>query len=269
MDKADEELRGDVIIELDADDADVEGHAGRVQFSARDDEERLKALLAERDRIRVRLDPRDDDESDAEGHAATAAAVVLYVLDDEDDTEGHAISIHFPTAKDARAFRNRLIVTGALVGSVALAGVATGIAQAPAPGATTTAPAAQAQDATDGWQHSGIAGSATANANAQTDGWQHSGVAGSATANEAAAREQANQAYAERLQGQADLQAANAQTDGWQHSGVAGSATANEADLAKANAETDGWIHSGTAGTGDAGEASDEAGPSKGGLTPR
>jgi hypothetical protein len=178
MEQDDRDYRSEVTLELETDDPDTEGHAGRIQFSSPDDEERIKVLLAKQERVRVRLDPVEDD-SDTEGHAATAAAVTLRILDDEDDTDGHAISIHFPTARDARAFRNRLILTGALVGSVTLAGVGIGLSQTPTVDTGVAAPAgAQAQGATDGWQHSGIAGAASGAAGEVTDGWQHSGATG-------------------------------------------------------------------------------------------
>jgi hypothetical protein len=61
------------------------------------------------------------DDSDTEGHSALRSATVRVLAEDDDDTEGHAISIHFPSAAEADAFRKRLMVTGVLVGTVALA----------------------------------------------------------------------------------------------------------------------------------------------------
>jgi hypothetical protein len=71
-------------------------------------------------RLRVRAD-----DSDTEGHALQATEVRV-LIDEGDDTEGHAISLHFPTVDEADAFRRRLLLTGVLVGTVAL-GAAGGI----------------------------------------------------------------------------------------------------------------------------------------------
>jgi len=65
--------------------------------------------------IQVRQDDRD-----TEGHSALRSATVRVLAEDDDDTEGHAISIHFPSAAEADAFRKRLMLTGVLVGTVAL-----------------------------------------------------------------------------------------------------------------------------------------------------
>lgn len=66
------------------------------------------------------------DEGDTEGHGLRGGPVVRVSLGDEDDTEGHAIAIHFPSLAEADAFRRRLLVSGVLVGTVAL-GAAGGI----------------------------------------------------------------------------------------------------------------------------------------------
>ena len=66
------------------------------------------------------------DEDDTEGHGLRGGPVVRVTLGDEDDTEGHSIAIHFPSRAEADAFRRRLLVTGVLVGTVAL-GAAGGV----------------------------------------------------------------------------------------------------------------------------------------------
>jgi hypothetical protein len=71
----------------------------------------------------MRLRFRADD-NDTEGHGQSTTVSVL--VGDEDDTEGHAIALHFPTIDQADAFRRRLLLTGVLVGTVAL-GAASGV----------------------------------------------------------------------------------------------------------------------------------------------
>lgn len=67
-------------------------------------------------RVVLRL---DEDDLDAEGHIA-GTTIRLQAYEDEDDTEGHAIAAHFPTREDADAFRRRLVLTGALTGTLVL-----------------------------------------------------------------------------------------------------------------------------------------------------
>ncbi len=91
------------------------GTDGRATVEPRDGawiEEKLRGEPT----ARLRLRP---DDSDTEGHGF-AATQIRVLVDDEDDTEGHAISIHFPSAAAAAAFRKRLLVTGVLVGTVAV-----------------------------------------------------------------------------------------------------------------------------------------------------
>jgi hypothetical protein len=83
------------------------------------DEEWLdEALRRKPGSARVRIRPSDED--DAEGHGAATRRTVTVLVETDDDTEGHAISLHFPSAQEAEAFRKRLLVTGVLVGAVAL-----------------------------------------------------------------------------------------------------------------------------------------------------
>jgi hypothetical protein len=108
---------GESTIDLTLGDADTAGH-GRVEFLDPGAEQRFKDLLAEKGgSVSVEVVESDQDTS---GHAAAddTAAVVTLRIPGDDDTEGHAIAVHFPTARDARAFRNRLIVTGVIAGSV-------------------------------------------------------------------------------------------------------------------------------------------------------
>ncbi|HSK92436.1 MAG TPA: hypothetical protein VLA76_00090 [Candidatus Angelobacter sp.] len=67
-------------------------------------------------RVLVRL---TEDDADLEGHIASST-LRLRAFEDEDDTEGHAIAVHFPTREDADAFRRRLVLTGALTGTLVL-----------------------------------------------------------------------------------------------------------------------------------------------------
>ena len=106
------------VIELED---DTEGHAGRGIVET-DDAQWLEQKLGDSGTKRLRVLP--DDRDDTEGHASDI--LVRAMLEDEDDTEGHAIAIHFPSRAEADAFRRRLLVTGVLVGTVAL-GAAGGV----------------------------------------------------------------------------------------------------------------------------------------------
>ena len=104
---------------------DTEGHSGaglKIVESGDADwlEDRLRRDSG-KSRFRITL----GDEGDTEGHGGAGTLVRLNLADD-DDTEGHAIAINFPSRADADAFRRRLLVTGVLVGTVAL-GAAGGI----------------------------------------------------------------------------------------------------------------------------------------------
>lgn len=163
---------------------DLDGSVYPIQFVDPADAERLSGSLAEGQQVRIQVVA--DDDTDVEGHALSkSAAAQLTLLGGDDDTEGHAISVHFPTAGDAREFRNRLLVTGAIVGSVTLAGLGAGVALTQAPGIGTAAPGSgtSGQEVSDSWSRMGVPGSAAAaNAAADelTDSWQNMGVTGSA-----------------------------------------------------------------------------------------
>jgi len=63
-------------------------------------------------RVTVQLD-----EGDTAGHAMDATSVSISLRFD-DDVEGHALSLHFPDARRAEAFRTRLLATGVVVGAL-------------------------------------------------------------------------------------------------------------------------------------------------------
>jgi hypothetical protein len=111
-------------IVIDLED-DTEGHKFSRGIVEPDDAEWLEdRLRRDSGKTTFRVVMRDEGE-DTEGHAFEGTTLRVS-LQDEDDTEGHAIAIHFPSRADADAFRRRLLVTGVLVGSVAL-GTAGGI----------------------------------------------------------------------------------------------------------------------------------------------
>jgi hypothetical protein len=158
------------------------------------------------------------DEDDTEGHRHGAGHTLRLNLTDEDDTEGHAIAIHFPSRAEADAFRRRLLVTGVLVGTVAL-GAAGGVglsalqSDAGSAGSTGTvatqqagpmdvheAPAFQAAAAPiDANADVGIMDASNAAAATQTGPMD----AHEAPAFQNAGLSDADQAYADRLSGQA------------------------------------------------------------------
>jgi hypothetical protein len=97
----------------------------------------LLALVAERGpAVPIRLEAPAD--LDVSGHEADVTSLTLRVLD-EDDTEGHAISLHFPRVEEAKQFQQRMIATGAIVGTLVIAGGGLALSQAlPDAGATTS-----------------------------------------------------------------------------------------------------------------------------------
>jgi hypothetical protein len=95
---------------------------------------------------RARVDLVTDQSADTQGHALLPLADVLLRISDEDDTEGHAISVHFPSAREADDFRKRLLLAGVLAGTVVLGAV--GVAAIPASqGGATAASGSSITDA--------------------------------------------------------------------------------------------------------------------------
>ena len=106
-----------VLIAID----DAEGHQFQGVVAPQDTgwiEERLRSD-AGIGSLRIQPDEADD----VEGSALLGATTVRVYVTPDDDVEGHAISVQFPSRADADAFRKRLMLTGALVGSVALGAV--------------------------------------------------------------------------------------------------------------------------------------------------
>lgn len=136
----------DLYIELD--EQDTEGHGSLPRISS-DDESWLRDRLGGAPGSgRIVLKASDED---VEGHATSdRLTLTLLAFDGEDDTEGHAIAVHFPTRESADAFRRRLLLSGALAGSLVV-GSAIGLGlsstsnEAPA-GVTSGAAAAVGMD---------------------------------------------------------------------------------------------------------------------------
>jgi len=106
-----------LVIELEPDD--TQGHLDKWRVTS--DDGWLDEQVERRPGSRITLKASDDD---VEGHAG-GTSVALRAFEGDDDTEGHAISVHFPSRAEADEFRKRLLLTGVIVGSVAL-GAATG-----------------------------------------------------------------------------------------------------------------------------------------------
>lgn len=110
-----------------------------------DDETWLREKLRQEPgatRIRVRYDG-----DEVEGHRSGAGLGVRVIADDL-DTEGHAISIQFPSRQEADAFRKRLMLTGVIIGSVAIGTVTgAGLASMQAQPGSAASSAASATDA--------------------------------------------------------------------------------------------------------------------------
>jgi hypothetical protein len=113
------------VIELDEDDTEGHGLLARGIVEPDDSQWLEEKLRSDSGKRSFRISVLDED-GDTEGHGLRGGPVVRVSLDDEDDTEGHAIAIHFPSLAEADAFRRRLMVTGVLVGTVAL-GAAGGV----------------------------------------------------------------------------------------------------------------------------------------------
>ena len=94
---------------------------GTIVFGDARDQERFREALRRRGgRSSIRL--AASDEPDTEGHTSlTSTAVVIHL--DDDDTEGHAFAVHFPTRQQADDLRRRLLLAGALTGTIALSGI--------------------------------------------------------------------------------------------------------------------------------------------------
>jgi hypothetical protein len=110
------------VIELDE---DTEGHSAQRGIVEPDDADWLEDRLR-RDSGKTHFRITLSDADDTEGHALSGAPTVRVMVEDDDDTEGHAIAVHFPTRTEADAFRKRLMLTGVLVGTMAL-GAAGGV----------------------------------------------------------------------------------------------------------------------------------------------
>lgn len=112
-------------------------------------EARLRALVAERGpALRIRLDAPAD--LDVSGHELDATSLTLHVVDDDNDTEGHAISLHFPRVEEAKHFQQRMIATGAIVGTLVIAGSGLALSQALPDAPATMSTQAQVQSVTGG-----------------------------------------------------------------------------------------------------------------------
>jgi hypothetical protein len=108
--------------------ADAGAAIATISTSNPESEARLRALVAERGpALRIRLDAPAD--LDVTGHELDATSLTLRVVD-EDDTEGHVISLHFPRVEDAKQFQQRMIATGAIVGTLVIAGSGLALSQA-------------------------------------------------------------------------------------------------------------------------------------------
>lgn len=94
---------------------------GTIVFGDAREQERFREALKRRGgRSAIKL--AASDEPDTEGHTAIRSTSVVITLDD-DDTEGHAFAIHFPTREQADDLRRRLLLAGALTGTIALSGI--------------------------------------------------------------------------------------------------------------------------------------------------
>lgn len=114
------------------------------------------------DQALVVLRPIDDD-FDTEGHTA-GTVLRVQAFGDEDDTEGHAISVQFPSREEAAAFRRRLVLAGALTGTLVL-GAAGGYGLANVVGGMADGSGASVTDAGSGSTNSSVdAGSARSGA---------------------------------------------------------------------------------------------------------
>ena len=111
--------RREYVLRPDDQRSDAEGHL-RFFVDLNDEDGFLDALRKRRGEpgsTHIEIAPAP--EADTQGHATRFATSVV-VRPSGDDTEGHAISLHFPTAAEADAFRRRLLATGLIVGTVTI-----------------------------------------------------------------------------------------------------------------------------------------------------
>ena len=112
------------------------GPAVSVTFENRDDEARIRALVAARGGSPLVAELVSAGGDDVEGHAESASIDLTLRLAEE-DVAGHAISVHFPTAQDAARFRRNLIA-GSLLASTLVIGSAGAIVISTQSGAPAT-----------------------------------------------------------------------------------------------------------------------------------
>jgi hypothetical protein len=93
---------------------DTQHHAAAIRWTS-DDEAWVKELSDSGKPVRIRI-PED---ADTEGHEISAAVTVVVAADD-DDTEGHALSLHFPSVRDANDFRRRMMAAGLITATIAV-----------------------------------------------------------------------------------------------------------------------------------------------------
>ncbi|MCA1569392.1 MAG: hypothetical protein LC798_03515 [Chloroflexi bacterium] len=200
------------VIELEE---DTEGHASRRAIVETDDADWLEQKVrSDSGTKRLRLLP--DDSDDTEGHGATIT--VRAVLADDDDTEGHAIALRFPSRTDADAFRRRLLMTGVLVGTVAL-GAAGGVglsalqSDAGTTGAGAAASSVTGSDWTQAERPLGVQTQSQADANFQAAAAAEGERQGAASAAQAQADANFQAAAAAEGERQGAASAAQAQAD--------------------------------------------------------
>jgi hypothetical protein len=99
---------------------DNQAHAAAIAAA---DEAWLRELTQSGNNVRIRI-PAD---ADTEGHESSSVLTVLVGADDDDDVEGHALSLHFPSVKEANDFRRNLLAAGLLTATLAV-GTAGGMA---------------------------------------------------------------------------------------------------------------------------------------------
>jgi hypothetical protein len=172
----------DLVIELEPDD--TQGHA---TLRVTDDDGWLKERLG-RDPGATRVTIKASEDDDVEGHA-TSTSVTLRAFEGDDDTEGHAVAVHFPSREEADAFRRRLLLTGALAGTIAIGAVAgIGLANMSTQAPADTAAAGAAAGAGLDWTQAERQDAATTGAGSAAGmDWSQVERPGTATGGDAAA----------------------------------------------------------------------------------